>query len=113
MNTRRRRPGERPVWGARQVDASLECICPLPGWVLLEEQFAERQAPSGLVLVEAPGTTNTVTGRVLALHEETSQELGVSPGEMVIFREWHGGKWSFCGLPTLIVEAEHILATCG
>ena len=106
----RRRPGERPVWAARHVDAPVGCISPLPGWVLLEEQFVGRQAPSGIVLIAAPGTTNTVTGRVLAVHVETAQELGICPGEVVIYREWSGGRWAFQGQPTLLTSSEDILA---
>lgn len=106
----RRRPGERPVWAARHVDAPVEWIQPLPGWVLLEERFVERQTPNGLVLVDAPGTVNTVTGKVLAVHKETAQELGISPGDTIVLREWSGGRWAFQGKPTLLTSADDILA---
>ena len=109
MRRKRRRPGERPTWAPRHVDAAVEQVHPLEGLVLLQEVFVKRK--SGVLdLIAEPRTANTVTAEVLAVHENTAKACGFNVGDKIILREWQGGRWSFRGVPTLITAAEDILA---
>ncbi len=109
MRRKKRRPGERPAWAPRHVDAAIEDIHPLEGLVLLKEVFVKRKA--GLLdLIEQPGTVNTVVADVLAIHDNTAKECGFQTGDRVILREWAGGRWALRGEPVLLTQSEDILA---
>lgn len=102
-----------PAWAPVAVDVALADVQPLPGWVLLREQFEqdERTVRAGVELVIVSlGTPHTVYGRVEALAEETAQELGVRAGDDVVYREWEGGRWEFQGDRALMIGSQHILA---
>lgn len=108
----RRRGGVAPPWAPKTVDVPLEAVHPLPGWVVIREQFDQDREVTlaGVTLIVAtPGTSNTVMGYVLALHPETREELGIRVGDLVAYREWEGGRWSFEGASVLLMESQHIL----
>ncbi len=109
MRRKRRRPGERPAWAPRHVDAVIEQIHPLEGLVLLKEVFVKRKSKY-LDLIEEPGTANTVIADVLAIHETTAEEYHFNPGDRVVLREWAGGRWALRGQPVLLTQADDILA---
>lgn len=104
---RHKAAGERPVWAARKVDAKLTQVQPLPGWVLLHENSLEVVRESGIIVTNSD--RNTTHAVVLAIHEDTKAEIGVSVGDTIIFKEWSGGRWSFEGVPTLLTSSKDIL----
>jgi co-chaperonin GroES (HSP10) len=108
----RRRPGERPLWGATPVDAEVEEVHPVAGWVMLEELFRNTTYTVGPVVLEIarPYDRHTQFGRVLDIHPLTASDLGVAVGDEVVYREWSGGRWSMNGTRVLITQACDILA---
>ena len=114
MARKRRRVGVRPLWGAIPVDARIDQVHPIPGWVLLEEVFMgdEHMVPGTDVVlyINIPFNYNTMYGVVLAVHPITANELGITLGSKVIYKEWQGGRWAFTGQKTLIMPVEAILA---
>ena len=107
-----RAPGYRPVWAPVKVDVTVGQVHPLPGWVMVDEQFLETapRVNSGLLIIR-PGTSNTVYGRVVCLHEDTERELGVEAGDLVVYREWSGSRWMIGGKVVLLTPSRDILAT--
>lgn len=108
---KRRRAGERPVWAANPVDASADQIQPYPGWVLLDEQFIDDEVKlsTGLLAVARPYDHHTMYARVDAIHPVDEERLGVKVGDLVLFKEWSGGKWLFNGDQRLLTNADDIL----
>lgn len=107
------RVGQTPVWGAIPMDESIKSVRPLDGWVMLREQFLDREVTltTGLVLqIARPYVSNTVYGQVVALSEQTAAELAVSVGDIVVYREYAGARWSFKGDVVLLTASKDILA---
>ena len=109
MRRKRRRPGERPAWAPRHVDATIEQVHPLEGLVLLKEVFVKRKS-GVLELIEEPGTANTVIADVLAVHDNTAKACGFGIGDRVVLREWAGGRWALRGQPVLLTQSDDVLA---
>jgi co-chaperonin GroES (HSP10) len=113
MKRRKLKSGERPMWGAFPVDAPVSKIQPTPNWVILKENPLDNEITlSGVKLAIArPNVHNTVYGKVLAIHEETSKEIGVNVGDVVAIREFAGSRWNFRGELTIMPPKDAILAT--
>ena len=114
MARRRRRGGVRPLWGALPLDREVEQLHPLPGWVVLEEEFRNREhlvpGTDIVLIIHRPYEANSLYGRVLAAHPITLKELGAAVGDTIIYREWSGGRWALNGRKVLITPVEDILA---
>ena len=107
----RRRYGlEAPDWAPHTVDADIQAVQPLPGWVLVEEDFERGKTVTvhGIELA-LPVQVNTVYGRVVAVAAQDT--VAIRAGDQVIYREWEGGRWTFRGRQALLIGSEHILAT--
>ncbi len=109
--SKRRTAGERPVWASPPIDAAPERIHPYPGWILLDEQFHDRtRLVGGVELVIArPYDRHTMYAEVMAISDEDSEEYGISTGDVVIFKEWAGGRWLFRDQEMLLSETADIL----
>ena len=93
------------------MDATLEQVKPLPGWVILEEMFEqdrEVQVGDMKLAIARLNVMNTIQAVVLAVPDPCSLELAV--GDTVIYREWEGGRWSLDGRVVLLMAERHILA---
>ena len=110
---KRRRNYGTPIWAPKQVDASINEVKPLQGWVMMEERFDQDRVATvaGLELqIASPNTNNTVYGTVLAMNVEDAEKMGIYPGDVVIYREWSGGRWQLRDKTVLLMEAEHVVA---
>ena len=107
-------PGQVPMWGPSPVDTDVETVNPLPGWVVLKEVFANQEkAVAGtdvVITIVRPYVNNTVYGEVLRAHPDTQEEYGIDLGDLVVFKEYSGGRWLFGNVKTLITPAKDILA---
>jgi co-chaperonin GroES (HSP10) len=112
MKRRKLKSGERPMWGAFPVDAPVSKVKPTPNWVILKENPLDNEITlSGVKLAIArPNVHNTVYGKVLAIHEETSKEIGVNVGDVVVYTEFMGSRWNFLGDIVIMPEKKYILA---
>ena len=113
--SRRRRSGQAPLWAPTPLGVPLEKVHPVPGWVMVQEYFdQDRVLDLGETQLEvvSMGIPNTVYGHVVGIHAETAQGLGVGMGDLVVYREWEGGRWDALGMIVLLLEARHVLARC-
>ena len=112
--SRRRRGGERPLWGATPVDLDVSQAYPLEGWVILKEKFVgmEHHVPGTDVVltIHRPYVHNSVFGTIIKVHPETSEEFGIFKDDVVIYLEYSGGRWAFNGEKYLITPVYDILA---
>ena len=111
MGKRKKYGVEAPDWAPLPVDATVAEVRPLPGWVMLQEEFSQdKYANLAGVDIEIAtlGISNTTYGNVLAVSSES--DLGVSVGDRVVYREWEGGRWSLHDKVVLLINEEHILA---
>ena len=109
----RRRGLEKPIWAPNSVDTDVMNITPLPGWIIIEEQFEQDQRAivAGVeIAIAQPGTTNTTIGKVVNVNNEDAKSIGISAGEKIVYREWEGGRWDFAGRKVLLIGSEHIIA---
>lgn len=109
LKRKRRGYGERPVWAPLQVDYTSDKVSPLPSWVMLKESPQGEETASGLAVVRSL-TNNTVYGEIRAIHPEYANEVDLHVGDMIVYREWFGGRWSFAGETLLLLNKEHVLA---
>ena len=112
---RKRKPGGyRPLWAPMPVDVKVEDVNPLPGWLLLEEVFPSQEhmveGTDISLTIWKPYESNTVFGKILKIHDDTSKDLGVDVGDTIVYREYSGGRWAFNGVKTLLTPAKDILA---
>lgn len=114
MARRRRRAGVRALWAPIPVDVNIEHAHPLPEWVALKELFVNNEhtvAGTDVVLAVArPFETNTMHGEVMAIHPMATKLTGVGVGDIVIYKEFSGGRWSFNGDKFLITPLIDLLA---
>lgn len=113
LGRRRRRGQEAPPWAPNYIDCFAKDVSPIEGWLLLQERFDQDKSVevSGIRLeIARPGVTNTVFGKVLAIHPDTAKELHVATNDVVVYREWEGGRWDFNGDKALLIDSRHILA---
>ena len=94
-----------PIWASPRVDCDIDDLLPLPGWVALQEIYKPMVATEYLHTSERG---NTVYGTVV--NASSSNDLGIAPGDNVVYREFHGGRWDCSGDIVLIIQEEHILA---
>ena len=105
----RKRVG-RPAWAPLPIDAPVSAIRPVQGWALLEELSTGERRTSGGLYTAALIDTHTVFGRVSAIHPDDEKILGIGAGEIIIYREWSGGRWSFLNEVRLLTPCKDILA---
>ena len=114
MARKRRRGGERPLWGATPVDCDVKKAHPLEGWVIIEEEFLNREhhvpGTDVVLTIHRPHESNSVFGRIVSVHPETSEEFLVYKDDRVLYREYAGGRWAFNGVKYLITPIYDILA---
>ncbi len=114
MPRRRRRGGVRALWAPVPVDITLDKVRPVPGWLLLKEMFVNDShavPDTDVVLaISVASAQNTMHAEVMAVHPDTGKELGVRAGDVVIYREYSGGRWSFNGERALLTQVRDILA---
>ncbi len=107
----RRKASNRVPWAPVPVDAGIDEIAPYPGWVLLEEEFLDTTRTLGdvSIVIARPYDNHTTFGRVKAINELDAAKLGVVAGNLVVYREWSGGRWLFNGVSALIAPIDAIL----
>ncbi len=107
-------PGQVAPWAPTPVDIEVGDVHPVPGWVILEEIFegSERKVPGTdlIIHISRPYVHNTMYGKILAIHPETTEETGLDVGEVVVFREYSGGRWFFRDVKTLVTPVKDIYA---
>jgi len=109
---KRRRASDRPVWSPLPLDVTWDKIKPRQPWIMLKEipLDDEYTTKNGMVLsIARPGVRNTVYGEILASSKDADQRIHVSVGDIVVYREWEGGRWNLSGEVVLITKEEHIL----
>ena len=108
---RRRKGLEAPIWAPVPIDADIEDVKPLSGWVMVSEHFEQDTykdiAGMELAIVK-PGTSNTMYGELIAMSEESN--LDVEIGDKIIYREWSGGRWSLNNRVVLLLPEDDVLA---
>ena len=111
---RRRRYGlSKPLWAPKVLDVPVERVNPYPGWVIVQELFEQDRTVNihGVEIQIADiGTSNTVFGRVVRIHDEDAEALGVNEGDRIIYEQWQGGRWNFHNEKVLIMGSEFIFA---
>lgn len=82
--------------------------------MVLQEIFAGKeycvQGTDVVLEIAYPYRSNTVFGKIMAIHPETQESLGAGVSDVVVYREYSGGRWSFNGEKTLITPEHDILA---
>ena len=110
--SRRKRGVTVPLGTPAPVGITVEQVNPVQGWVVVQEQFSQDQTVerAGVTLeIVSVGTPNTTYGKVRRIHPETAKEVGVDKGDLVVYREWEGGRWDLAGEVVLVLESRHIL----
>lgn len=85
---------------------------PSPGYVAILEDL-DRNPSSGRLVIPEAG--NSKKGMVLSVHPSNAH--GLTKGDIIVYEEWQGGRWSFLDsdsmdgvLRCLIMGTEHVLA---
>ena len=106
------RAGEAPVWASHPVDVKLSNIMPIPGWVVIRENFAPKETAilaGYMIIIPELGTRATMWGEIVNIALTDGVALGLSVGDGIIYREWSGARWDFNGEAVLIMRKEDIL----
>lgn len=73
----------------------IQNFTPGPYFVVVQEQLRPdnlRSGASSLILINQPVTTH---GIVLKVGAKAEAEHDLHPGDHVVYKAWHGGRWAF------------------